>query len=295
MSCPICGMEATRALRPCGHCLCENCLMRVSDCPMCRSLIESNFRIYIESNNNRNYDDKLINISTSQLEFLENCCPTNCHNYSVIGLVLSPLIKLNSLQSNFGDELPELITKLAIPTLKPTIEIRQLLEGFYPRKFVNEFVKIMRSRMQIYVNYGISALKVCPSDINSMENYINSISENNSLKEFLQKITYPYPSTGVFKNKSTILQEKELTDIDKFLQEQLNILQSNTSSEIKKFALKNLMICYSNLFQIQSINNSWVINPISTNNNLNSSKSNINILNMDNLTSSFSDIGNYWF
>ena len=297
MSCPICGLAATTALRPCGHCLCQNCLVRVTDCPMCRSPIESNIRIYLDQSTNLNFDNNLINLSNTQINFLKQCCPNNGRQTTLRGLVLGPLIKLNTLAPNLDDELPELITRLAVPTLNPTMEVRQLLSGFYSRRFVTQFVKIMRSRMQIYIDYGISAIKVSQEDILALQRYIESIELNYTLRDFLLQISDPYPATGIFKNLNLIEQEQEEDPIEKdqFIKHQLDIIKSVNTNDIKRFAIKNLIYCYSNLFSSnnQQINNIWSRNHMTSGDN--STSTNNTILDLENLTTTFSDSGNYWW
>lgn len=44
--CPICFGLATRVLRPCGHILCDRCVVRVGRCPICKMGFSHSLEIY---------------------------------------------------------------------------------------------------------------------------------------------------------------------------------------------------------------------------------------------------------
>lgn len=45
--CPVCYGRPNRVIRPCGHVICQNCIDRVSTCPVCKQLITHSFNLFL--------------------------------------------------------------------------------------------------------------------------------------------------------------------------------------------------------------------------------------------------------
>ena len=235
MSCPIClHHQVSFCIIPCGHCLCKTCIKKLKIVLCAEEKIKKTQRLFLEKLD-YNPDNKFINLTISNFEFLKDASPKNSNKITDIGLALSPIFKVIQYEPTLEEF--KIIIKFFVPTFNINSDSKVLI-SILPQEFVEYIHLSMLRRYQMIKNYGSNFL------VNILNEKELKQIKNNKIKGWLNQYTFnSYPGEAVLFDEEVAIKPK-LDKREHILNRQLEILNSKSCVSVKRMALLTMRQLY---------------------------------------------------